>query len=57
MEPLILRQELQRLRRQALHAASLGFIHPATGETLEFSSPLPEDMEEAIAFLRRQDKE
>ena len=30
--------------RQALHAASLGFIHPKTGENLNFSVPLPEDM-------------
>jgi 23S rRNA pseudouridine1911/1915/1917 synthase len=32
------------LRRQALHAAVLGFRHPATGETLRFESPLPADM-------------
>ncbi len=57
IEPLPLRQGLQRLRRQALHAASLGFVHPVTRETLEFSSPTPEDMEEAIALLRRLDRE
>ena len=32
------------LRRQALHAAVLGFRHPITGETLRFESPLPPDM-------------
>lgn len=32
------------LRRQALHAAVLGFRHPVTGETLRFESPLPPDM-------------
>jgi len=57
VEPYILRQGLRGLRRQALHAASLGFFHPVTGETLEFSSPPPEDMEEAIALLRKLDKE
>jgi 23S rRNA pseudouridine1911/1915/1917 synthase len=57
VEPLLLRQGLEGLRRQALHAASLGFVHPVTGETLEFSSPIPEDIEEAIALLRRLDKE
>ncbi len=31
--------------RQALHAATLGFEHPVTGERLEFVSPLPADME------------
>ncbi|MFZ6008320.1 MAG: RluA family pseudouridine synthase [Nitrospirota bacterium] len=37
--------------RQMLHAETLGFIHPATKEYLEFSSPLPEDMEECIKKL------
>ncbi|MDZ4136220.1 MAG: pseudouridine synthase, partial [Paracoccaceae bacterium] len=30
--------------RQALHAASLGFTHPVSGEALHFESPLPDDM-------------
>lgn len=34
--------------RQALHAATLGFFHPATGHALSFSSPLPLDMRELI---------
>ena len=38
--------------RQALHAATLGFIHPVTGERLEFSSPLPADMAGLIEALR-----
>ncbi|GAA0292472.1 RluA family pseudouridine synthase [Rhodovulum strictum] len=38
--------------RQALHAATLGFVHPATGETLRFSSPLPDDMVRLLATLR-----
>ncbi len=57
VEPPLLRQGLQSLRRQALHAASLGFVHPVTGETLEFSSPIPEDLEQAIVLLRRADQE
>jgi 23S rRNA pseudouridine1911/1915/1917 synthase len=32
------------LKRQALHAAVLGFRHPVSGETLRFESPLPADM-------------
>ena len=43
------------LRRQALHAAVLGFRHPVTGETLRFESPLPPDMarlEELLASLQ-----
>ena len=38
--------------RQALHAATLGFDHPVTGERLEFSAPLPADMAGLIAALR-----
>ena len=38
--------------RQALHAASLGFDHPVTGERLEFQAPLPEDMAALVAALR-----
>lgn len=37
---------------QALHAAVLGFVHPSTGEYLEFTAPLPADMEELLARLR-----
>ena len=37
--------------RQALHAATLGFTHPETGEELRFSSPLPADMAGLIALL------
>ena len=32
------------LRRQMLHARSLGFVHPATGAYSEFTSPMPGDM-------------
>ena len=39
------------LRRQALHAAVLGFVHPVTGERLRFESPLPEDMARLQALL------
>jgi 23S rRNA pseudouridine1911/1915/1917 synthase len=35
-------------RRQALHAAVLGFVHPITGDRLRFTSDLPQDMEELI---------
>jgi 23S rRNA pseudouridine1911/1915/1917 synthase len=38
--------------RQALHAASLGFDHPVTGERMEFASPLPADMAGLLEALR-----
>ena len=37
--------------RQMLHAELLGFIHPVTGECVEFSSPLPQDMLQKIEEL------
>lgn len=45
-----LRPILQQLgfRRQALHAAVLGFVHPVTGDRLRFESDLPPDMRELI---------
>ncbi|CCH00603.1 pseudouridine synthase, RluA family [Fibrella aestuarina BUZ 2] len=36
------------LPRQALHARSLGFTHPRTGERLQFDSPLPADFQAAL---------
>lgn len=38
--------------RQMLHAELLGFIHPATGQQLEFRSELPQDMREIVEELR-----
>lgn len=38
---------------QALHAGVLGFIHPRTGEYLEFEAPLPDDIERLLAQLRK----
>ena len=38
--------------RVALHAADLGFVHPVTGEDLQFSSPLPADIVRLIKRLR-----
>lgn len=57
VEPPPLRQGLQKLKRQALHAASLGFVHPVSGKALKFESSLPEDILEAVGLLRRMDKD
>jgi 23S rRNA pseudouridine1911/1915/1917 synthase len=40
--------------RQFLHAAKIGFKHPVSGEWMEFESPLPEDLEEALTNLKTQ---
>lgn len=39
--------------RQALHAKTLGFIHPRSGEKMYFDSPLPADMETVIEKWRK----
>jgi len=38
--------------RQALHARTLGFVHPVTGEEMFFTSPLPQDMTALIEKWR-----
>ncbi|SFC00527.1 23S rRNA pseudouridine1911/1915/1917 synthase [Flexibacter flexilis DSM 6793] len=38
----------QMLPRQALHAKSLGFVHPRTGEFMQFDSELPQDLSAVI---------
>lgn len=38
--------------RQALHAASLGFVHPLSGKMLRFAAPMPEDFAGLLAQLR-----
>ncbi|MCX8050850.1 MAG: RluA family pseudouridine synthase [Chlorobi bacterium] len=43
---------LDAIGRQALHAAVLGFYHPRTGEYLEFSSPMPPDLQQLSDTLQ-----
>jgi 23S rRNA pseudouridine1911/1915/1917 synthase len=40
------------LSRQWLHARSLGFVHPGTGEYVQFTSEYPEDLARALSVLR-----
>jgi 23S rRNA pseudouridine1911/1915/1917 synthase len=42
----------ERFGRQALHAASLVFTHPITGDRLHFDSPLPPDFQELLNLFR-----
>lgn len=46
-----LRMMLDVLRRQALHASELEFIHPYSGRSHSFSAPVPGDMQRAVALL------
>lgn len=41
---------------QMLHAKVLGFVHPSTGEYMEFDSPLPPYFEEVLEKLRKEQK-
>ena len=40
--------------RQVLHAQTLGFCHPTTGQQMDFSCPLPPDMQAVIEKWRRR---
>jgi 23S rRNA pseudouridine1911/1915/1917 synthase len=43
---------LRTFKRQALHAAALGFDHPRSGERLVLNSPVPEDFRQLLLALR-----
>lgn len=44
------------LPRQALHAKTLGFVHPTTGEMMRFDTELPQDMQDCIEKWRNYSK-
>ena len=44
------------LPRHALHAHTLGFIHPTTGEMMRFDTELPQDMQDVIEKWRGYSK-
>ena len=49
------------LPRQALHAKTLGFVHPKTGKFMQFNSEIPQDMQDCIdkwrTYVKHQDTE
>ncbi|MDO3380803.1 23S rRNA pseudouridine(1911/1915/1917) synthase RluD [Gilvimarinus algae] len=47
---------LRAFSRQALHAASLGLLHPASGQSLSWQVPLPEDMTQLLTALEQADE-
>ncbi len=46
---------LRGFSRQALHAQTLGLIHPVSGETMTFDTPLPADLLALLDVLQRED--
>ena len=46
------RSGFQQLQGQTLHAETIGFIHPSTGEYMEFSAPLPDYFEKLLKQFR-----
>jgi 23S rRNA pseudouridine1911/1915/1917 synthase len=52
IEDPLLRARIKALGRQALHAFRISFRHPATGEPMEFTAPMPADMEAILEALR-----
>ena len=49
-----LKECVWRMNRQALHAHRLVINHPQTGQRVEFVSPIPQDMEDVLEWLRLQ---
>ena len=47
---------LRAFKRQALHAAKLGLVHPRTGEEMMFDAPWPEDFTQLVDVLRSENK-
>ena len=47
----VLKQMIRAMGRHALHAKTLGFIHPVSKEYLEFDTELPADMAGIVAYL------
>ena len=48
-----LNQELKKFSRQALHAKSLGFLHPTSEKELFFEAPRPNDFENLVKILKK----
>lgn len=43
-----------KIEGQMLHAKTLGFVHPTTGEYMEFNSPIPEYFNDILTKLRKE---
>ncbi len=52
-----LEKQLRSFKRQALHAAKLGLMHPLTDEYCEWEQPLPEDMANLLEALAENERD
>ena len=52
----LLTDTLRGFKRQALHAAKLGLVHPRTGEEMMFEAPWPDDLTHLVEVLRTENK-
>ena len=50
----LLTDTLSGFRRQALHAARLGVVHPLTGEDISWQCDMPDDMTELVRVLEKE---
>ena len=50
------KKQALNINRQALHSHILGFAHPSSKKYLEFSTPLPKDMQKLIDYLEGSEK-
>ena len=47
---------IHKLDRQFLHAQTLGFVHPKTNKEMNFTSILPQELENILVLLRNSGK-
>ena len=51
----LLEKTLREFKRQALHAAKLGLLHPVSYEHMQWQVDLPEDMQQLLQALKNND--
>jgi 23S rRNA pseudouridine1911/1915/1917 synthase len=50
----LLTETMRAFKRQALHAAELGLVHPRTGAEMKFTAPWPDDLTHLVEVLRSE---
>ena len=52
----LISEEIQSIKRQALHAKSLRFLHPGSKSEVEYTAPLPNDIHQLMQWLEENKK-